>query len=148
LGDGAGGLRWKDIYLSGNLDDGAGNQCNIQVACTDNVGDTIPAGMLAPFYLTVCPSGWTLADGTASTPNLTGRFVLANSSTYTVNTSGGSTSYTPAGGINLHIVTKTPAKPGLPPDPAPILTVDGHTFTGTPATIMMPYYSTIWCMKT
>ncbi|MFA5071836.1 MAG: hypothetical protein WC511_05760, partial [Candidatus Pacearchaeota archaeon] len=35
----------------------------------------VPAGMIAPFNLTECPTGWTLADGSSGTPDLRGIFI-------------------------------------------------------------------------
>jgi len=38
-------------------------------------GSGIPSGAVMPFYLSSCPAGWKLADGTNGTPDLRGAFV-------------------------------------------------------------------------
>jgi len=51
----------------------------------------IPTGMVSAFDLSSCPTGWTLADGNGGTPNLVGKFILANT---TRGQTGGSTTIT------------------------------------------------------
>jgi microcystin-dependent protein len=63
-------------------------------ATTVNGNGTIPIGgiILWSGATTSIPTGWALCDGTSSTPNLTGRFILGYlSGTYSVNASGGNT---------------------------------------------------------
>lgn len=85
----------------------------IYVTCaTDQTGTgTIPAGMISPFYLKTCPTGWVAADGTGGTPDLRDKFVVSNGTTYAFNSTGGSASYTPAGTVNMlhgHTYTQVP----------------------------------------
>jgi hypothetical protein len=74
--------------INGNLSIGAGT---IQYNNSDNKyyyynttvwkelgsssGSGVPAGMIAPFNLTSCPTGWIAADGSSGTPDLRGIFI-------------------------------------------------------------------------
>ena len=41
----------------------------------ENFAVAAPAGLVAAFYLSACPTGWVAADGDNSTPDLRGRFI-------------------------------------------------------------------------
>jgi hypothetical protein len=60
---------WNRVISDGNT---AFN--NFQAAITALAAQSIPAGAIAPFNLGACPAGWITADGTASTPDMRGRF--------------------------------------------------------------------------
>lgn len=49
------------------------------------------------------PSGWQLCDGSNGTPDLRNRFVIGSGSSYSINTTGGST--TVSGSTNNHTLT-------------------------------------------
>jgi hypothetical protein len=104
--------------------------------------------MIAPFYLTACPTGWVLANGTTygstGTPDLRDKYLMAGGTTFTANTSGGSRSYAPAGGVSLGY---TPGANVLSTGANTRITA---TFTGTANTtaITPPYYALIYCVKT
>lgn len=51
-----------------NICDENGANCKTTVSIA-------PTGMIAPFYLASCPSGWLAADGTNGTPDLRGQFI-------------------------------------------------------------------------
>lgn len=159
----------------------------IVVVCTADLG-AIPAGMISPFYLAACPTGWTIADGTVGTPDLRDRFIVASGTTYAYNSTGGSTTYTPAGTITMghnHNYTDVPnhihnqSYNSASTGGASSYTVDTSssgsstvtfvqtqnpvggvavgwtkaangtdTFAGNQATIIPPYHSLIYCMKT
>jgi hypothetical protein len=112
----------------------------------------LPTGMIAPFYLSACPSGWVLANGstyaaTTHTPDLRDKFVIATGSGHAFNSTGGSTTYIPAGTIDAHTTMQYFAGSVVSPL-RPLVGPLNHLFTGTPATIEPPYYSLIYCMKT
>lgn len=54
----------------------------------------IPIGGIIMWNGASAPAGWALCDGTNGTPNLSGRFVLGQSSSYGLNTTGGETNVT------------------------------------------------------
>ena len=53
---------------------GSGNWQVLSISPGDGSSD-VPAGMVAPFNLAACPSGWTVMDGTAASPDMRGYFV-------------------------------------------------------------------------
>jgi hypothetical protein len=59
-------------------------------------GTTIPTGMISLWYGSIgsIPSGWYLCDGSNGTPDLRDRFIIGAGSTYSVSSSGGSSSVT------------------------------------------------------
>jgi microcystin-dependent protein len=59
-------------------------------------GTTIPAGLISIWYGSIgsVPAGWYLCDGANGTPDLRDRFVIGAGSTYSVGSTGGSTSRT------------------------------------------------------
>jgi len=68
--------------------------------------------MISAFYLDTCPSGWTLADGTSGTPNLTGKFILGGTTNGTI---GGSTTITESNmPSHLHSVDPPSKASGVP----------------------------------
>ena len=54
---------------------------------------TIPNGMISSFYLSACPTGWILADGSSGTPNLSGKFILGEGGGYLFGSSGGESTH-------------------------------------------------------
>jgi hypothetical protein len=123
------------------------------------------------------PAGWVLCDGNNSTPNLTNRFIVCadqdhvsgvamTSITGSPTQSGGSISYTPAGtnaaeNLHVHDISHTHPNgqmagtgPARVKDAALAATNSGagsshnHAFTGTAASIVMPYFALAYIMKT
>jgi hypothetical protein len=47
----------------------------VNIGSSSSSSSGVPAGMIAPFNLTSCPTGWTLADGNSGTPDLRGIFI-------------------------------------------------------------------------
>lgn len=117
------------------------NSSGVTLNCTTI--NSVPTGMLAPFYLTTCPSGWALANGSLGTPDLRNRFIVANGTSYTFNTTGGSSSYTPTGRVDPHRAIMGSDWMG-----GGGTSYDNQNFRGDAATINPPYYSLIYCMKT
>ncbi|MBE7439797.1 MAG: tail fiber protein [Spirochaetales bacterium] len=56
-----------NTFTSGEVVSASKINANFQMAA--------PEGAIMAFYLSACPDGWILADGTNSTPDLRGRFV-------------------------------------------------------------------------
>ncbi|MBW3015323.1 hypothetical protein KY330_02800 [Candidatus Woesearchaeota archaeon] len=52
-------------------------------------GGDLPIGTISPFYLSTCPEGWSLADGTDGTPDLRDRFIVGAGSSYALGDTGG-----------------------------------------------------------
>ena len=62
------------------------------------INTPIPSGIIVMWSGITTPSGWNLCDGTAGTPDLRNRFVVAAGTTYPLNTTGGTTTSSSAGG--------------------------------------------------
>jgi len=62
---------------------------SIQTQLT-RVQNACPIGMIAMWSGVTAPSGWQICDGTNSTPDLRGMFIMGTSSTHALNTTGGS----------------------------------------------------------
>jgi hypothetical protein len=130
----------------------------------------VPAGMIAPFNLTECPTGWTLANGSNGTPDLRGIFIRGSgtnsilkyangsyfSSTYgsykkdslqghihspTDNSIGGGIALIGSDGLNRY-VPQGGVNIGNPANDG----TNGVPRTG--AETSPAYYSTIYCVKT
>ena len=55
----------------------------------------VPSGLIIMWVASATPpSGWAVCNGVNNTPNLVGRFILCNSTTYTRGTTGGSSTVT------------------------------------------------------
>jgi|ETNmetMinimDraft_17_1059902.scaffolds.fasta_scaffold01444_2 hypothetical protein len=98
------------------------------------------------------PSGWVLCDGNAGTPNLQDRFVIGAGNSYSVGTTGGSTTDT----VNI-TVSGTTGSPsgsgngGYPPQYQMALWNHTHSFSGSGSdtvSTMSPYYALCYIMKT
>lgn len=81
------------------------------------VGTTIPAGMISLWYGSIgsVPSGWYLCDGTNGTPDLRDRFIIGAGSSYSVGSTGGSTTHTLTTSempSHTHTATSTVTDPG------------------------------------
>jgi len=135
-----------------------------------STSSAIPTGMIAPFNLTECPTGWTLANGSNGTPDLRGIFIRgsgtnsilknANGSYFSSilgsygndsfqghihlpigNSIGGGTSLIGADGLNRY-VPQGGINIGNP-------STDGtNGVPRTGAETSPAYYSTIYCVKT
>ncbi len=77
-------------------------------------GSAIPKGIIAMWSGSVdeIPEGWHLCDGTAGTPNMTGRFIVAAGGKYAIGDTGGSDSVTEVirhthGGTATTVTNKT-----------------------------------------
>ena len=68
----------------------------------DVVGSVIPRGIITMWSGAVdaVPSGWHLCDGTANTPDLRDRFIVAAGNSYSPGYTGGSLTYTPTITVN------------------------------------------------
>lgn len=126
-----------------------------------NIG--YPSGVIMMWSGSVAsiPSGWVLCDGTNGTPDLRDRFIVGakqddggvakTNITGSLTQSGGSISYTPAGTVASIAASGAAAvKVGTAASNAE---PSGHThaapaFTGTGATIIPPYFSLCYIMKT
>jgi len=78
-----------------------------QLATTEFVHDVVPRGAIIMWYGTVTqiPTGWSLCDGTNSTPDLRGRFIIGAGSSYLPGDQGGSATVnltTTPGGAHDH----------------------------------------------
>jgi microcystin-dependent protein len=64
----------------------------------------IPVGLIAMWsgLITAIPSGWTLCDGTAGTPDLRDRFIVAAGSAYAIGATGGAAAATQSSGAHAH----------------------------------------------
>ena len=61
-----------------------------RVATTEHITNAIPYGVIVAYYSsTNIPNGWALCDGSNSTPDLRGRFILGSNSPSSVGISGG-----------------------------------------------------------
>ena len=60
------------------------------------IGSSIPSGVICIWSgaANAIPSGWYLCNGNNGTPNLSGKFVIGYSSTYTVGKTGGEATHT------------------------------------------------------
>jgi len=85
------GQLWFDTSGTGDLK--VRNKADSAFASVDTTSTALPAGIIALWSGSSAsiPSGWTLCDGTASTPDLRDRFVVGATSTYAVDATGGST---------------------------------------------------------
>jgi hypothetical protein len=74
----------------------------------ESVGSNI--GLIILWYDTIgnIPSGWHLADGTNGTRNLVGKIPICAGPNFPLGTTGGSTTFTPSGGISItgHVLTE------------------------------------------
>lgn len=81
------------------------------------VGSLVPSGVIAMWSGAVVdiPGGWSLCDGTGSTPDLRGRFIVGASGDYAVGDTGGASSVTLAGSqipSHLHTFSATTGTSG------------------------------------
>lgn len=78
-------------------------------------GTTIPAGLISLWYGSIgsVPSGWYLCDGSNGTPDLRDRFIIGAGSSYSVGSTGGSTTHTiTTSEMPSHTHTATVTDPG------------------------------------
>lgn len=67
----------------------------IQEAINASMAQTnIPTGGIIAWSGSTAPNGWALCDGTNGTPDLRGRFILGNSSSHAIGSTGGSETVT------------------------------------------------------
>lgn len=120
----------------------------------------VPTGAIMSFYLASCPSGWVLANGANSTPDLRGKFVIGTSSTYGYNTTGGEAAHTlTVAEMPSHSHAIEPMQVAHATAPGmynggqgwPVYAGNGQYTTaqggGQPHNNMPPYHSLIYCMK-
>jgi microcystin-dependent protein/uncharacterized membrane protein (DUF441 family) len=62
-----------------NVNGNAININNTRIATTQHIENAIPAGTIIAYYSTNIPNGWVLCNGSNSTPDLRGRFILGAS---------------------------------------------------------------------
>lgn len=69
----------------------------------------VPVGGIIMWHglVSAIPAGWALCDGTNGTPDLRGRFVLGESGTYALNSTGGAASATPTITVSNHTLTES-----------------------------------------
>lgn len=136
----------------------------LTLSANDTIGVTNPAGTVIWWYgdSAAWPAGYRLCNGTnyyltgpadsALTPDLLDKFpVGANGDSTghptstiagTEQTTGGSTSYTPAGSVSTHATGYPP--PHFQPDVTPSgFSYANHTFTGAADTLVMPFVA-LW----
>ena len=140
------------------------------------VGTTIPAGIISIWYGSIgsVPTGWYLCDGSNGTPDLRDRFIIGAGSTYSVGSTGGSTTRTlTTSEMPSHTHAATVTDPGHNhsitattfggASGGAILVPFGSTTTGTSTTgitvsnaatgsgtafnILNPYYALAYVMK-
>jgi hypothetical protein len=140
------------------------------------VGTTIPAGMISLWYGSIgsVPIGWYLCDGSNGTPDLRDRFIVGAGSTYSVGSTGGSTTHTlTISEMPSHTHTTTVTDPGhnhsitqnvlggatgsqtLAPSGSTttgtsttgITVTNSTTGSGTAFNILNPYYALAYVMK-
>ena len=85
------GQLWFDTSGTGDLK--VRNKSNSAFGSVDTTTTALPAGIIALWSGSSAsiPSGWTLCDGSSSTPDLRDRFVVGAGSSYAVDATGGST---------------------------------------------------------
>jgi microcystin-dependent protein len=85
------GQLWFDTSGTGDLK--VRDKADSAFASVDTTTTALPAGIIALWYGSSAsiPAGWTLCDGSASTPDLRDRFVVGATTTYAVGATGGST---------------------------------------------------------
>ena len=85
------GQLWFDTSGTGDLK--VRNKANSAFGSVDTTTTALPAGIIALWSGSSAsiPSGWTLCDGSSSTPDLRDRFVVGAGSSYAVDATGGST---------------------------------------------------------
>lgn len=88
LGAAAGPKTFNDLFLSGNLDDGAGNSCSVAEACTDSTGDFVP---VANSSYVIYPSRSALTTFNASVFNASANVTAPNFFASTVVSVGNTT---------------------------------------------------------
>jgi hypothetical protein len=147
LGETATPLRWRDIHMNGTIT-GANNTC--------------PMGSITMYGAETPPTGWLKCDGasyskTGAYANLYAVIGVAfggtasnfnvpdmqlkypkgadNAGVSPIGTTGGSTSYTPAGTVANHATANSNFLAGG----SPYVTSNTHLFSGTPATIEPPF---------
>ena len=85
------GQLWFDTSGTGELK--VRNKADSAFAAVDTSSAVVPAGIITMWSgaSAAIPAGWTLCDGTSSTPDLRDRFVVGATTTYAVGATGGST---------------------------------------------------------
>jgi len=78
------GQLWFDTSGTGDLK--VRNKANSAFESVDTTTTALPAGVIALWHGSTAsiPSGWTLCDGTASTPDLRGQFIIGAGGSYAV----------------------------------------------------------------
>jgi len=93
------GQLWFDTSGAGDLK--VRNKADSAFASVDTTTTALPAGVIALWYGSTAsiPSGWTLCDGTASTPDLRGQFIIGAGGSYAVDATD------PMGATGAHTLT-------------------------------------------
>jgi len=120
------------------------------------VGSGVPTGGIIMWSGASVPGGWSLCDGTNSTPDLRDRFIVSSGSVYSIGDTGGANSVTltvdqiPA---HTHAITAindgSPSAPYSSPRSAYASEIDsGSTGGGQSHENRPPYYALAFIMKT
>ena len=120
------------------------------------VGSGVPTGGIIMWSGASVPGGWSLCDGTNSTPDLRDRFIVSSGSVYSIGDTGGANSVTltvdqiPA---HTHTITAkndgSPSAPYSSPRSAHASEIDsGSTGGGQSHENRPPYYALAFIMKT
>lgn len=132
----------------------------IQEAINASMAQTnIPTGGIIAWSGTTAPDGWALCDGTNGTPDLRGRFILGNSSSHAIGSTGGDEEVTlTLAQMPTHSHEITVIKAGstvqyqsgttnITPFGGTRTTITKDTGSSQPHNNMPPYYTLAYIMK-
>ena len=116
------------LVVEGNITSESDSFCNGTTCYTlEELKDEEPVGVVKMFYLndTYIPSGWVICNGTNNTPDLRDKFILSAGTTYSFNTTGGSTSHNHTSGslVNSNSGNHSHEEGSLTPTGTPSATI-------------------------